>query len=61
MAEALYLGIFSSECWTVFVEGLSQLFVKRDVIGVASQFKYYLPCALAILSKLVGFAIVAGS
>ncbi|KAJ1450830.1 hypothetical protein M885DRAFT_531251 [Pelagophyceae sp. CCMP2097] len=62
MAEGrLFLFVFTDECWGVFVEGLQQLFVKLDVRGVLASLPYYLPCALDIISKTLGYAIVLGS
>mmetsp|Transcript_23489 Transcript_23489/g.30525 ORF Transcript_23489/g.30525 Transcript_23489/m.30525 type:complete len:261 (+) Transcript_23489:79-861(+) len=61
MSENLYLGIFSEECWKVFVEGLNQLFLQLDVVGVLDRFSYYKPCALSVISKILGYVIIIGS
>jgi hypothetical protein len=58
--EMLYL-IFTPQCFGVFNEGLEQLFLKFDVAGILARFDYYLPCALKIISKAMGYAIVAFS
>lgn len=60
MAE-LFLGVFTEECWRVFVEGVEQLFVKADPVGVVRRADYYLPCAQLVLSKLLGYVVILGS
>ena len=59
--ETLYFGIFTAECWSVFVEGLDELFVRWDVISILKRLDYYKPCALKVVSKVLGYAIILGS
>lgn len=48
-------------CFDVFMEGVEQLFWRLDVVGVARRYDYYLPCAIEIVSKVLGYCVVAGS
>lgn len=63
MAEAgdLFLGVFTRECWDVFLDGVDQLLLQFDAVGVLRRRDYYLPCALQVLSKALGYLIILGS
>ena len=55
----LFLGIFSPECWSVFVEGVTEVFTSPG--SVLGRIDYYEPCALKVISKVLGFLIILGS
>lgn len=59
--DVLFLGIFTEECWEVFLDGVDQLFLKLDAVGVVRQINYYLPCAMNVVSKVLGYAVILGS
>jgi hypothetical protein len=40
--ETIFL-IFTPKCFAVFNEGLEQLFLKFDIVGIFHKFDYYLP------------------
>ena len=56
----LKLDIMSEECWPVFMDGVNTC-LALDAPGVVRKVGYYKPCALSVLSKVLGYGIILGS